>query len=150
MSQREVYSVCVQMIIQIENVSWNRLYNFLMANSILILAWATIYVSSQKGFWCTAVLVVIATVGIGAGVMFSELGGRARAQLEGFYTLAVSIEADPGCWAKLLLPLQLPFTMNSCSRKTGSFYSKNPFILSRMPLAFSAISSVMLVATFLR
>ena len=47
MTLKEVYASLVQMTISAETVSWNRFYNFLMFNTILVLAWATIWVSKD-------------------------------------------------------------------------------------------------------
>jgi hypothetical protein len=67
-----------------EDISWSRFYNFLMVNSILILAWATIYSASlplpAEKFTDQAklVLVSICLLGIASGLVGSVFGFRGR------------------------------------------------------------------------
>lgn len=43
MEKEAIYSSLIQLLIHLENTSWNRFYSLLMAKSILILALATLF-----------------------------------------------------------------------------------------------------------
>lgn len=47
-SAKDVYAAVFKMIVNAENISWNRFYNFLWFNSILIVSWATVWVAGPK------------------------------------------------------------------------------------------------------
>lgn len=71
---KEIYPVLVQLVIYAESITWNRFYNFLMGNSILILAWATIFVSPcSKGLGGKSVLVAISLLGAASGVAWAAI-----------------------------------------------------------------------------
>ena len=66
-ANKDVYATLTQMIVQVENISWNRFYNFLMGSSILVLAWGTLYASDHKGWYVKLVLVLLCLVGCASG-----------------------------------------------------------------------------------
>jgi hypothetical protein len=73
-SRGELYSALVQMVNNAESISWNRFYNFLMGNSILVLAWATIYASQDRSTLTSIVLSAICVFGAGSGIVWAALG----------------------------------------------------------------------------
>lgn len=92
-----LHSSLVQLVIHAEATSWNRFYNFLMFNSILILAWSTIYVATLKP-GAAAILATMAALGAVSGIAMAALGRRGRMFLDEYVDLAVKIEADNKCW----------------------------------------------------
>jgi hypothetical protein len=87
------------MIIHAENISWTRFYNFLMFNTILILAWATIYAPQTRPGMARFVLAIMCVLGGISGVAWAGLGCRGRKFLDEYINLAVKFEADSKCWS---------------------------------------------------
>src|SRR3990172_6393057 len=46
-NRERLYEAAIQLVVHTDNSSWTRMYNFLTANSILMLAWATIFATIQ-------------------------------------------------------------------------------------------------------
>jgi hypothetical protein len=80
--RRDLHAALIQMVIHAESISWNRFYNFLMGNSILVLAWATIYGSQDRSILSSIVLSAICVFGASSGVAWAELGKRSRKHVE--------------------------------------------------------------------
>ena len=150
LSNREAYAAMVQMVIQLENISWTRLYNYLMGSSILVLAWATVYASPSKAPWTTVVLIFLSLIGALAGPAWSSLGTRARGQLELVYQAARRLEGNARIWETSVVREELPFTIVSQARDSADSYSKNPFLLKWAPLSFTALNLVCMLATVFR
>ncbi len=150
LTNREAYAAMIQMVIQIENVSWTRLYNYLMGSSILVLAWATVYASALKSPWTTAVLFFLALVGALAGPAWASLGTRARGQLELVYQAARRLESNSSAWEPNVVNGDLPLSVVATARDSASIYSSNPFLLKWAPLSFTGLNIVFLLATACR
>lgn len=56
---KEIYSALVHLIIHAESITWNRFYNYLMGNSILVLAWTMVFASKVESVWVSFVMVLI-------------------------------------------------------------------------------------------
>jgi hypothetical protein len=136
------------MVIHAEAISWNRLYNFLMGNSILVLAWATVYASTQASILTRVVLTAICLLGGGSGVAWASLGGRTRKHVQRHFDQALEIEQTPPMWEDGIPNELKPFTGTSAIRDSAKWYSTNHFLLKAMPWAFTALYTVMLVATW--
>jgi hypothetical protein len=147
---KEAYAAVILSIQNAENVSWNRFYNFLMGSSILVLAWATLYSSSQSSFATTSVLATMCTIGIALGPMWANMGARARSHVEANFDAGRSVDEDPTLWDPNVPARFRPFLIVDELRKSAPLYSQNRFILTGVPWAFSALNAVMLVATFAR
>lgn len=76
--ERAAYSTYVGFAQQAEVNSWNRFYNFLMFNTILILAWATVYGQVTRPHCARLVLAVFCVFGGASGATWSFLGRRGR------------------------------------------------------------------------
>lgn len=150
LSNREAYVAMIQMIIQIENISWTRLYNFLMGSSILVLAQATVYASAPKSASTTTVLVSLGLIGALAGPAWAKLGVRARSQLELVYNAARRLENKSTAWETSVLTEDLPMNIVCPIRDTSSIFSSNPFLLKWAPLSFTALNLVLLLAAVCR
>lgn len=96
---RDLYSVLTQLVIHAESISWNRLYNFLTCNSILVLAWATAYVSQAPNPDCKIVLVAFCILGAASGIVWAELGKRGRAYLDHYRDQAKDLEKQPNAFS---------------------------------------------------
>ena len=145
---KEVYPALVQLVIHAESITWNRFYNFLMGNSILVLAWATIFVSAaSKEVAGKSVLAAISLLGAASGVAWAALAVRGRRFLLDFVTLGRNLEAAPSSWPSELnsvKPLSTAEDLRDSQafRWAGSFY-----LLIFGSLAFTLLYSIMLVAS---
>lgn len=73
-----VYSVASQHWVHAEQTRWWILYDFLMANSILILAWATIYAGAKS----SPVLYVLSIAGFLLSILWLGLSKRANGYVD--------------------------------------------------------------------
>lgn len=79
-----------------------RYYNFLVADSVLLLSWATLYASHDQRSWSrTAVLIVLATLSSLFAAMWTIGGSRWRRYVNLQWDLATNLER--------LLPIQFRF-----------------------------------------
>ena len=148
MSYKDLYGALIQMVIHAEGISWSRLYNFLMGNSILVLAWATVYASNQRTTVTGVVLSTICLLGGFSGIAWAELGARTRKHVEQHFEQALAIEERPGVWEEGIDRKMWPFTAAQGVRNSARSYSTNQFLLKGMPLGFTVLYGVMLVATW--
>ena len=91
-----MYSNLIQLRIHADSITWNRFYNFLMFNTILVLSWATLYVADPRPI---CVLIAICLFGGLSGVTWAILGYRGRRFLRELMTLASNAENDPTIWS---------------------------------------------------
>jgi len=91
-----LYSSAVQLVIASENVTWARIYDFLTANSILMLAWATVYVGTDSPVPCPRkfVLVVMSLVGFFLSVLLAPFSSRNRRIQQNYVHKAMALELD--------------------------------------------------------
>ena len=74
----ETYQALVVAVQHAEDVSWNRFNNYLFVNSIIILAWATVWSNIDLSPDRAGLLVLMAALGLFSGVVWSGLGYRGR------------------------------------------------------------------------
>lgn len=140
-SIKEVFQTITILVDNAENTRWNRFYNYLMANSILILSWATIFTSQAKSKiqpdTSNLVMVLICILGAFSGVAWSVLGYRGSNFLWMYSGLGKSIESDQSLWPEELADY-IPFTKmkelsnNLRFKKLNSYYilTFGPLLLS--------------------
>lgn len=147
---KTVYSALVQLVIHAESITWNRFYNFLMANSILVLAWAVIYVSRSYSPIVTITLLSICILGGLSGPFWAGLGFRGRKFLDVYVKLASNIEADTSLWPNTILQYK-PFSKTrDLIRSLPCGWSGSRYILVAAPLAFMILYIVLTVASLTR
>ncbi|MFZ2640706.1 MAG: hypothetical protein WA117_06935 [Verrucomicrobiia bacterium] len=95
---KDIYLALNQTIIHAETISWNRFYNFLMFNTILVLAWATIYAQMNRPPMARTVMAVMCALGFFSGLFWWGLGLRGRDFLQHYRNLARQMERNPACW----------------------------------------------------
>jgi hypothetical protein len=148
LSVKEAYPSLIQLVIHAETITWNRFYNFLMANSILVLAWATLFASS-KADWLTGkvVLSAISLSGAVSGIAWAALSVRGRRFLFDFVSLGQLIEGGETLWPTSLKEVQ-PLTKAANLRDQQAFrWAGSLFVLVYGALAFTALYSILLVAS---
>lgn len=85
------YSAAIQLIVHAENISWTRIYNLFTANSILLLAWATI-VTSPSGK--ASILIALSLAGFILSLAWVPLGQRGRRYVRKYLEVATKLEKD--------------------------------------------------------
>jgi len=127
----------VQLVIHAEATSWNRFYNFLMFNTILILAWSTIYVAQNRPAGAAAILATMTVLGAVSGIAMAALGVRGRKFLDEYVDLAVKIEADDKCWPEVLAQYK-PLTLTKDRIAKFPFgWAGSRYLLTWGPLALT-------------
>jgi len=150
---KEMYATLTQLVIHAESISWNRLYNFLVCNSILLLAWATICASKPNPAGKVAML-VLCFVGAISGIVWAELGRRGREYLDHYGNHAKKLEetinaSEPGLPKGLVKGSNpeekvWPFEFSV----KGPSYGKSRYILTWGPCVFMFLYAVLIVITF--
>lgn len=111
-SEKEIYAADVQLVIHAEQITWNRFYNFLTANSILVLAWATIYSANEPKYY-KWILSSISIIGTLSGILWAGLSHRGSKYLDTYLKIGQKIENDPG-W-----PTALSYKLFSLTSETA-------------------------------
>ena len=148
-SAKDVYSALVQLVIHAESITWNRFNNFLMGNSILVLAWATVFVSTTHSCMTTFVLSAICILGVLSGPAWAALGARGRKYHDKYVALASNMETDSTCWPGEL-DKHKPFAQTEDIRGTlPNRWSTSYFLLQAGPWCFAILYIVLLVASLI-
>lgn len=143
---KDLYSVLTHLVIHAESISWNRLYNFLTCNSILLLAWATVYASTSTNPDCRVVLTVFCILGAVSGIVWAELGRRGREYLDHYGNQAKKLEKQANAFSPDV-PEDLwlfQFVVE------GPWYGKSRWILRLVPYMFTVIYCVLFVVSLRR
>ncbi len=77
-----VYQAATHHWAHAEQIRWTLLYNYLMASTILLLAWATVFAGNHTSVPATAVLVLLSLAGASVSAIWILLGRRASAFVE--------------------------------------------------------------------
>ena len=78
---QSLYSAATNLAIYSEQSRWARLNSYLVVNSILLVAWATVF-ASQSGDHRSSVLAVLCLPGIALGILWAFLGERSSQYLD--------------------------------------------------------------------
>jgi len=146
-TSKELYPTLVQMILHAENVSWNRFYNFLVFSTILVLAWAAVWVTSPS----QAKIVFLATIcvlGAISGVFWAALGYRGRAFLYEYTKMAAALEADPTVWAQELKDHKPASRTIELRDSLCCSWAGSRGLLIGGPLVFAVLYCIMFVMSF--
>jgi hypothetical protein len=134
-TQREVHLSLINLIIHAETISWSRFYNFLMFNTILILAWATIYVKAPPPYLAGYVMAILCVLGALSGIFWFGLGVRGREFLENYIDLAKKFESDPKCWSNELEPYKLGTQTSEWNKKIRYKWASSKYLVAGGALA---------------
>lgn len=138
------YGSIVQLVIHAENISWNRFNNFLIAASVLVIAWATIYSSGQDSCASRVIQSFICLLGFFCGFAWARLGCRSRDYLDMYFELGEEIEK--GKDESEIKLFQRPTDI----RPNRFIYSSSRFLLMAVPIAFALLYLAMFVVTWLK
>ncbi len=96
------YNTITQLVIHAETITWNRFSNFLTGNSILVLAWATIYSNKIEELNARLILFAITVVGVLSCPVWAAIGSRGRKYVIAYTDLARKIE-ESAIWPRKYL-----------------------------------------------
>ena len=142
---KDNYAILTQLVIHAESISWNRLYNFLTCNAILLVAWATIYASEPDNPGLVA-MALFCIVGAVSGIVWVELGRRGREYLRQYIEQATQLEELPNAFSPDIPPHLHAFQVDV----KGPFYGQSRWILQKMPCAFAFLYVVLYSVTLLK
>lgn len=149
-SPKEVYSSIVQFVCALESSTWNRFYNYLMGNSILILAWATVFASNINPVIVLLVLASICFFGGLSGLFWSATAERGKKFMMVYLELGKKLEENPNLFPKDLSQYK-HFTENlRLSETLPKGWGGSYRILKYGPLSFTILYVVLLLASILR
>ena len=143
--QDKAYNAFVQLVMHAENISWNRFYNYLMAMTFLILAWATIYVADSDLPMIKVILISISILGFLSGLFWAALGYRGRCFLFEYAKKGSEIEKDTTIWSENnFKPLTYSIELRD-NLPFGFFGSR--FILVTVPILISILYAILFFAS---
>jgi len=141
-NQASVYERTTQHWAHAEQIRWTLLYNYLMASTILLLAWSTIFAGSCTGK--RLVLIALSASGVFLSLLWVALGARAT----GFVTmyeeigraaeLALGVPGGPFAKAH-----QHRSSIRGASFKQIAWAAPSWFVLRCVPLLFFALYSLL-------
>lgn len=149
-SEEKLYDALIQLLGDAESISWNRLYNFLMGNSILVLAWATIYASMDRSIMTVLVLSAICILGGVTGIAWSILGARSRRYHRLHLKQAIELEGSSTFWPATMPATLKPYTTLADSEKPASFFTRSAGILVWVPLAMTVLYLLLMIASLIQ
>ena len=144
--EKDMYTTFFQLVLHSESISWSRFNNLLIINSILILAWATIFASNSSSRLASKiVMVVICALGILSSVAWADLGKRGREYLDAYKNKAKSIETNKKDWWEGCIDNDYkPFHID----KKPKWYSSSRFLVGYGPYFFVVVYGILLIASF--
>lgn len=146
MTPGELYASLVQMIIHAENITWNRFYNFLVFNTILVLSWATVWIANSPQSR-TVVLVAICILGGLSGIFWGALGYRGRTFLNEYMKMAAEFEADLAVWPNNIERYRHATRALALRDSLSYSWAGSRVLLISGPLSFTVLYVVMLVVS---
>ncbi len=147
LSKDDHYRTCLQLLDLAESTSWNRFYNFLMCNSILVLAWATLYAQDQPPWPTRVVLALIATLGGVSGVLWAALGKCGREITTAHVNQAHKLE--PECLDPSTPDELRPIGEAKRIRLNHPKWASSTCLLQAGPWGFTVLCAVLFVASLL-
>ncbi len=138
------YGSIVQLVIHAENISWNRFNNFLLADSVLVIAWATIYSSEQDSCASRVIQSLICLLGFLFGIAWASLAWRSRDYVDMYFNLGRRVENG-----KDISEIKL-FQRPPCSQPCNFKLISSRFLITAVPILFAVLYLVMIFVTWLK
>lgn len=143
-----IYDSYRELVIHSENISWSRFQNLLIINSILVVAWATLFPEKDAHCWAQLVMSAITIPGILTGIAWASMGKRSRQYLDSYRKKLEEIEehCDKQAWWEHDIPItDRPFQIKVAT----CHLSSSTFLLIWIPRLFAMMNFVLLLATWL-
>jgi hypothetical protein len=126
-----------------EQIRWTLLYNYLMASTILLLAWATVFASDNS--WRALLMTTLSIGGIFISVLWVGLGIRATGFVKMYASLGMSLESEIQNQTSNVTA-KGPFSSAAAHRSEVKGLAKaaqSGFILKCVPILFIIIFGVL-------
>lgn len=98
--KQDRYTILSDAIVLSETMSWERFYHYLVAMSLLGIAWATAY-TVKEGEYRQVVLACFGGIGVLLSLLWSGMGGRSRKYVDMWSNLAIRTELGDRNYATL-------------------------------------------------
>ncbi len=143
-----LYAAGSEQWIHAEQMRWTILYNFLVGNTVLLVAWSTLFVSlisNSHSVGLKIVLIGFCVIGIGGSIVWTFLVRRSNQFSERYFATGVNLE-------RMLLPPDSepvgPFCISEQHRGSGGPV-KTHVVLMAVPIVFGAVYlALMIVSIF--
>lgn len=144
------YAAASEQWVHAEQMRWTILYNFLVGNTILLVAWSALFaalVDNAQSVGLPVVLILFCGIGIAGSIVWAYLQRRSNRFTVEFFETGLALEEQ-------LLPEDLPpegrgrsgpFTTRS--RHQGGGGPKTHVVVVAVPAVFGAIYLVLLVVS---
>jgi hypothetical protein len=142
----QLYVAATSQWIHADQMRWTILYNFLVGNTILLVAWSTLFaalLSHQSSIGLRIVLIGSCSVGLGGGVLWALLESRSNRFSKLYFDVALDIERR---LSARLAGVPGPFVVADQHRRGGSPV-KSYRVLIAVPLVFAAVYVGLLIVS---
>jgi hypothetical protein len=136
-----------ELLLHSENVTWGRFQNLLIINSVLVVAWATLFQEKDAHLFAKIVMTCIAALGVLTGIAWADLGRRGRQYLESYKAKLKAIEEHhdkKDWWVEGTTITDRPYQIDVPTSR----FSSSRTLLVWTPLLFAGVSVVLLIATW--
>jgi len=127
-----------------EQIRWTLLYNYLMASTILLLAWATVFTSCNS--WRALLMTTLSIGGIFISALWLGLGIRATGFVKMYASLGTSLESEAQNQSSGDVTVKGPFSSAAIHRSKIKGLAKaaqSGFIFKCVPIIFIIIFGVL-------
>lgn len=145
-----LYQTASQQWAHAEQIRWTLLYNYLMASTILLLAWSAVFASSDHSFEKAVVLALLAVGGIALSALWVALGLRATGFVRRYAAAGGDLEAEL-IKATGISPPNSPFAVASRHREVITGLARgasSAIVLWIVPTVFLFIYIALLWVSF--
>lgn len=141
-----VYAAASEQWIHAEQMRWTILYNFLVGNTILLVAWSTLFaalVPNVHSVGLKVVLIGFSIIGIAGSVVWAFLELRSNRFAERYFAAGLELE-------QLLTPKEGeplgPFGIAAKHRSQGGLVKTHRVVVT-VPIVFAAIYLALLIVS---
>lgn len=138
---RTLYQAAGQHWAHAEQIRWTLLYNYLMASTILLLAWAAVLAAGSPAAIRKPTLVLLAFAGVVISVLWVGLAARANSYVRAYAKLSLNLE-DGISAGNLLDPFRLRET-HKLSIQGLAKWVPTWVVLRAVPLVFAVLYAVL-------
>ncbi len=140
-----LYQAASQQWAHAEQIRWTLLYNYLMASTILLLAWAAVFASQDMSTSRSAVLVTLSLGGVALSAVWVALGARATSFVQRYREAGQALEAALVREAGITPPAT-PFVVaheHRCKVEGVARFAPSWFVLWGVPTVFLVLYLVL-------
>jgi hypothetical protein len=149
--RRTVYSAASDHWVHAEQMRWTILYNFLVGNTILLVAWSTLYstlIEKPSSLGVRIVLIGLCVAGFFGSVVWAFLEQRANRFAEEYFRAGLSLERRLHESSKAPESADEdkngPFATNDRHRASGGVIKTHVIVIA-VPIAFAIVYTFLLV-----